>query len=70
MSDTKRDEERQAREAQQKRDEERARTMAGQTKPAAEQQSADAIMEIRKQAGSIAEVIEPVTRTRLERTDR
>jgi hypothetical protein len=57
--------------AQQKRDEERARRYAG----AGEQQGgtpqdADEVMAIRKQAGSIAEVIEPVIRTRLERTDR
>lgn len=31
--------------------------------------SADDVMKMRKQAGSIAEVIEPVQRTRLERTD-
>lgn len=30
----------------------------------------DEVMAIRKAAGSIAEVIEPVTRTRMERTDR
>jgi hypothetical protein len=40
------------------------------TKPAADQQSADEVLKIRKAAGSIAEVIEPVQRTRLERTDR
>lgn len=34
------------------------------------QQAADEIMKVRKAAGSIAEVIEPVQRTRLERTDR
>ena len=42
----------------------------GATKPATEQQDTDEIMKIRKQTGSIAEVIEPVQRTRLERTDR
>lgn len=35
-----------------------------------QQANEDEIMKIRKQAGSIAEVIEPVQRTRLERTDR
>jgi len=40
------------------------------TKPAPGQQDADEVMRIRKAAGSIAEVIEPVQRTRLERTDR
>jgi hypothetical protein len=40
------------------------------TKPAADQQSADEVMKIRKAAGSISEVVEPVQRTRPERTDR
>lgn len=35
-----------------------------------QQANEDEIMKIRKQAGSIAEVVEPVQRTRLERTDR
>ncbi len=39
------------------------------TKPGAEQGDLEEIMRIRKAAGSIAEVIEPVTRTRQERTD-
>ena len=43
---------------------------AGQQGATPEQQSADEVMKIRKAAGSIAEVIEPVQRTRLERTDR
>jgi hypothetical protein len=40
------------------------------TKPAPDQQSADEVMKVRKAAGSISEVVEPVQRTRLERTDR
>jgi hypothetical protein len=41
----------------------------GQRKAGAEQGDLEEIMRIRKAAGSIAEVIEPVTRTRQERTD-
>lgn len=40
------------------------------SKPAPDQQSADEVMKVRKAAGSISEVIEPVQRTRPERTDR
>jgi hypothetical protein len=43
---------------------------AEQSTNAPMQQQADEVMRIRKAAGSIAEVIEPVQRTRLERTDR
>lgn len=39
-------------------------------KPAPDQQADEEVMKIRKAAGSVAEVIEPVQRTRLERTDR
>jgi hypothetical protein len=41
----------------------------GQRRAGAEQGDLEEIMRIRKAAGSIAEVIEPVTRTRQERTD-
>jgi hypothetical protein len=42
----------------------------GATKPAPDQHAEDELMKIRRAAGAIAEVIEPVQRTRMERTDR
>lgn len=42
---------------------------SGSTQQSAATMSAEDVMKMRRQAGSIAEVIEPVQRTRMERTD-